>query len=44
MTNVQFISLLSTAIGSFVLVILAWLHQNTRLTDLCGDYKDCAVT
>lgn len=34
MTNVQFISLLSTAIGSFVLVILAWLHQNQRLSDL----------
>ncbi len=33
MTNFQFISLLSTAIGSFVLVILAWLHQNQRLTD-----------
>lgn len=33
MTNLQFISLLSTAIGSFVLVILAWLHQNQRLTD-----------
>ena len=37
MTNVQFISLLSTAIGSFVLVILAWLHQNQRLSDLRAD-------
>ncbi len=40
MTNLQFISLLSTAIGSFVLVILAWLHQNTRLSELRGDFKD----
>lgn len=37
MSNVQFISLLSTAIGSFVLVILAWIHQNQRLSDLRMD-------
>lgn len=37
MTNVQFISLLSTAIGSFVLVILAWINQNQRSTDLRAD-------
>ncbi len=37
MTNLQFISLLSTAIGSFVLVILAWINQNQRSTDLRAD-------
>ena len=37
MTNLQFISLLSTAIGSFVLVILAWVNQNQRSTDLRDD-------
>lgn len=37
MTNLQFYLLLSPAIGSFVLVILAWLHQNSRLTDLRQD-------
>ncbi len=37
MTNLQFMSLLIPAAGSFVLVVLAWLHQNTRLTDLCGE-------
>ena len=37
MTNVQFVTLLSTAIGSFVLVILAWLNQNQRLGDLRED-------
>ena len=37
MTNVQFISLLTTSISSFVLVILAWIHQNQRLSDLRGD-------
>lgn len=33
----QFIALLTPAVGSFVLVILAWLHQNQRLTDLRSD-------
>ena len=37
MTKLQFISLLSPAVGSFVLVILAWLHQNQRLSDLRSD-------
>ena len=37
MTNVQFISLMSTAIGSFVLVILAWLQANQGLGDLRAD-------
>lgn len=37
MTNLQFISLLSTAIGSFVLVLLAWINQNQRSTDLRAD-------
>ncbi len=37
MTNLQFIALLSPAIGSFVLVILAWLHQNQRISDLRTD-------
>ena len=37
MTNLQFMSLLLPAVGSFVLVILAWLHQNTRLGDLRTD-------
>lgn len=37
MTNAQFITLLSTGIASFVLVILAWLNQNQRLGDLRED-------
>lgn len=37
MTRMQFIALLTPAVGSFVLVILAWLHQNQRLTDLRSD-------
>lgn len=37
MTNLQFISLLSTAIGSFVLVSLAWINQNQRSSDLRAD-------
>lgn len=37
MTRLQFIALLTPAVGSFVLVILAWLHQNQRLTDLRSD-------
>lgn len=37
MTRIQFIALLSPSIGSLVLVILAWLHQNQRLTDLRAD-------
>ena len=37
MTNVQFISLLSTAIGSFALVMFAWINQNQRSTDLRND-------
>lgn len=37
MTNAQFITLLSTGIGSFVLVILAWINQNQRLGDLRED-------
>ena len=34
MPRLQFISLLVPAMGSFVLVILAWLHSNSRLVDL----------
>ncbi len=34
MSKLQFISLLAPSVGSFVLVILAWLHSNGRLTDL----------
>lgn len=37
MTNGQFISLLSTTAASVVLVILAWLNQNQRLSDLRED-------
>ena len=37
MTNLQFISLLAPALGSVVLVVLAWLHQNSRLADLRTD-------
>ncbi len=33
MTNLQFISVLSASVGSFVLVILAWINQNQRLTE-----------
>lgn len=31
MTKLQFVALLSPAIGSFVLVILAWMFTNTRI-------------
>ena len=34
MSKLQFISLLSPAIGSFVLVLLAWMQSNSRLSDL----------
>ncbi len=37
MTNLQFLSLLMPAIGSLVLVMLAWLNQNSRVTDLRGE-------
>ncbi len=37
MSNAQFITLLSTGIASFVLVVLAWLNQNQRLGDLRED-------
>ena len=37
MTNLQFVAILSPSIGSLILVVLAWLHQNTRLADLKGD-------
>ena len=37
MTNLQFYLLLSPAVGSLVLVVLAWLHQNQRLSDLRAD-------
>ena len=33
MSTLQFITLLSPAVGSCVLVILAWMQANTRLTD-----------
>jgi hypothetical protein len=39
MTDTQFIALLSTAIGSFVLVILSWINQNQRLSDLRSDMR-----
>ncbi len=31
MTKAQFLSLLVPSVGSFVLVILAWLYSNARL-------------
>ena len=34
MSKLQFITLLSPAIGSFVLVLLAWMQSNSRLADL----------
>lgn len=34
MNNLQFIALLAPSIGSFVLVILAWIHSNSRITRL----------
>ncbi len=34
MPKLQFIALLTPSIGSCVLVILAWLHSSSRLTDL----------
>ena len=34
MTNVQFYSLLSVALGSLLTVILAWLYSNQRLSRL----------
>ena len=37
MTNTQFYLLLSPAIGSLVLVVLAWIHQNQRISDLRAD-------
>lgn len=37
MTKLQFIALLSPSLGSLVLVVLAWMHQNQRLTDLRTD-------
>ena len=39
MTNLQFLALLSPSIGSLILVVLAWLHQNTRLADLKADVR-----
>lgn len=37
MTNLQFYLLLSPAIASLMLVVLAWLHQNQRISDLRAD-------
>lgn len=37
MANLQFIALLIPAIGSIVLVILAWVNQNQRAGDLRED-------
>ena len=34
MSKLQFVSLLGPAVGSFVLVILAWMQSNYRLSDL----------
>lgn len=34
MSKLQFITLLSPAVGSFVLVLLAWMQSNSRLADL----------
>lgn len=34
MSNAQFIALLTPSVGSVVLVILAWLYANARLSDL----------
>lgn len=34
MSRLQFIALLSPSIGSFVLIIVAWMHSNLRLNDL----------
>lgn len=34
MTRLQFIALLTPSVGSFVLVVLAWMHSNSRLSDL----------
>ncbi len=39
MTNLQFLLLLSPSLGSLILVVLAWLHQNTRLADLKADVR-----
>ena len=39
MTNLQFLALLIPSIGSLILVVLAWLHQNTRLADLKADVR-----
>ena len=39
MTKLQFISLLVPAVGSVVLVLLAWLHQNQRFSDLRADMR-----
>lgn len=37
MTNLQFLSLLIPSVSSVVLVVLAWLNQNQRLSDLRTD-------
>ena len=34
MNNLQFIALLTPAVGSLVLVVLAWIHSNSRSTRL----------
>ena len=34
MSRLQFLALLSPSVGTFVLVILAWMHSNLRLNDL----------
>ena len=37
MSETQFIALLTPSVGSVVLVILAWLYANSRLSDLRSD-------
>ena len=34
MSKLQFLSLLSPSVGSLVLVMLAWMNSNARLSDL----------
>ena len=34
MSQLQFIALLTPSIGSLVLVVLAWIHSNSRITRL----------
>ncbi len=39
MSKLEFISLLSPAVGSFVLVMLAWMNLNSRLSDLQREHE-----